>query len=281
MRTCAHWRIVRHLACSYPVRKRPPRCVLCCEQQLRHLAATIHESFRKPGHGIYIVVVPIGRNFLKDGVQRPLRNLALQTVQPRLKGLAADDSFIHLVSSIKPAQRCVRKIPLPGIEAKTLVDHDGTIGHVLLLFPVATVPAIAPAPPGVASADADLLRAPAPIPCPPRRAPLPAPEVASLVASRSAPTTSRRRGPRSRRRTRPGTAPAVETPGRRCPGCTRRPDLRSRPIDRSAGRPGARGGRTAPAPPPGRRPACRRSVRFRSPHHPLRPHGRDARLHPL
>src|SRR6266576_1545164 len=49
--------------------------------------------------------------------------LFFDVLKPRREGLHSRHALVHAVARVKTAQRSVRKIPFPGIEAKALVNH--------------------------------------------------------------------------------------------------------------------------------------------------------------
>ena len=58
------------------------------------------------------------------GIDRAKMHKAFfDALKPRREGLHSRRALVHAVARVKTAQRSVRKIPFPGIEAKALVNH--------------------------------------------------------------------------------------------------------------------------------------------------------------
>ena len=78
---------------------------------------------------LVFVIVPFGRNLVGDLAQLRFAHALFDPRKPGLERIDARDMLIDAVARIEPAQRRIGKIPLAGIEAKSLVDHHGLIAR--------------------------------------------------------------------------------------------------------------------------------------------------------
>ena len=71
--------------------------------------------------------VPLGRNLAGFLAEDALGDPAFEAFEPRLECLHAGHAVIDAVAGVQSAQGRIRKIPLPGVEAESEVDHHGLV----------------------------------------------------------------------------------------------------------------------------------------------------------
>src|SRR5207245_2954818 len=99
------------------------------KDQLAHAVPPLVESSRQLIQLPVFVVVPLRWNAPCKLSELRAAQPLFYARQPRLEGIHSSDVPVDAVPIIKPAQRRVRKIPLPGVEAEPLVDEHGLIAR--------------------------------------------------------------------------------------------------------------------------------------------------------
>src|SRR5438445_6041718 len=114
---------------SFPIRDGLPPGVIRRKAQLAHAVPPLVDSSRQLTQLPLFVVVPLRWNAPCKLSELRAAQPLFYARQPRLEGIHSSDVPVDAVPIIKPAQRRVRKIPLPGVEAEPLVDEHGLIAR--------------------------------------------------------------------------------------------------------------------------------------------------------
>src|ERR1700733_9656322 len=94
-----------------------------------------------------IEVIPFSGYLFLNFVEHRLGNFRLHPSHPGLEGFESHHRFIHAMARIKASERCVREIPLTGIETKALIDHLRLITCFILCSREDRLPAVCVAGP--------------------------------------------------------------------------------------------------------------------------------------
>jgi len=99
------------------------------QKKLRNALPSALQLLQQTQDGVIVVRIPLRRNFSDNLGEHAFGDAVFQALEPEAKGFHAGYAFINAVACIQAAQGRIGEIPLPGVEAEALVDHQRAISR--------------------------------------------------------------------------------------------------------------------------------------------------------